>query len=101
MKPVAKDGNCLFSAVDLGDKSTVREVAVDWSESHLDDDLWGGYTYRSYIEEEKKAAEREKQMIELELRLLEAAGEIEHRLQVLERGLPLSANRADASGDED
>ena len=54
-----------------------------------------------HIEEEKKAAEREKQMIELEARLLEAAGKIEHRLQVLERGLPLSANKADASGDED
>ena len=54
-----------------------------------------------HIEEEKKAAEREKQMIELELRLLEAAGEIEHRLQVLERGLPLSANKAEASGVED
>ena len=54
-----------------------------------------------HIEEEKKAAEREKQMIELELRLLEAAGEIEHRLQVLERGLPLSAKKADTSGVED
>ena len=53
-----------------------------------------------HIEEEKNAAERETQMIELELRLLEAAGEIEHRLQVLERGLPLSAHKAEASGDE-
>ena len=53
-----------------------------------------------HIEEEKKAAEREKQMIELELRLLEAAGEIEHRLQVLERGLPASARKVEASGFE-
>eukprot|EP00966_Prymnesium_polylepis_P181415 4201914-Prymnesium_polylepis.1 len=54
VKSVAKDGNCLFSAVQLGDKSTVREVAVDWIESHLEDNLLGGQTYRSYIEEEKK-----------------------------------------------
>ena len=53
------------------------------------------------IEDEEKDKEKDKQMIELEARLLEATGEIEHRLQVLERGLPLSANRADASGDED
>ena len=53
-----------------------------------------------HIEEEKKAAEREKQMIELELRLLEAAGEIEHRLQVLERGLPANARKVEASGFE-
>ena len=51
---VPKDGNCLFSAIQLGDKSTVREVAVDWIENHLDDDLWGGCTYRSYIEKEKQ-----------------------------------------------
>eukprot|EP00966_Prymnesium_polylepis_P034261 796027-Prymnesium_polylepis.2 len=54
VKSVAKDGNCLFSAVELGDKSTVREVAVDWIESHLEDSLLGGQTYRSYIEEEKQ-----------------------------------------------
>ena len=54
VKPVPKDGDCLFSAIKLGDKSTVREVAVDWIENHLDDDLWGGFTYRSYIEDEKK-----------------------------------------------
>lgn len=54
VKPVKKDGNCLFSAVELGDKSTVRKVTVDWIESHLDDKFWGGYTYRSYIEEEKQ-----------------------------------------------
>ena len=54
VQSVAKDGNCLFSAIQLGDKSTVREVAVDWIESHLDADLWGGFTYRSYIEDEKK-----------------------------------------------
>ena len=53
------------------------------------------------VEEEEKAAERERQLIECEARLLKAAGEIEQRLQVLERGLPLSANRADAFGDED
>ena len=53
------------------------------------------------IEDEEKDKEKDKQMIELEARLLEATGEIEHRLQVLERGLPLSANKADASGDED
>ena len=47
--------------------------------------------------EEEKAAEREKQLIECEARLLEAAGEIEQRLQVLERGLPVSANKAEAS----
>ena len=53
-----------------------------------------------HIEEEKKAAEREKQMIELELRLLEAAGDIEQRLQVLERGLPANARKVEASGFE-
>ena len=55
-----------------------------------------------HIEEEEKAAERKKQLIEMEARLLKAAGEIEHRLQVLERGLPVSANKAEgATGDED
>jgi hypothetical protein len=54
VKPVPKDGDCLFSAIELGDKTTVREVAVDWIENHLGDDLWGGFTYRSYIEDEKK-----------------------------------------------
>ena len=49
------------------------------------------------VEEEEKAAEREKQLIECEARLLEAADEIEQRLQVLERGLPVSANKAEAS----
>ena len=53
------------------------------------------------IEDEEKDKEKDKQMIELEARLLQATGEIEHRLQVLERGLPLSANKADASGVED
>jgi len=47
------------------------------------------------VEEEEKAAEREKQLIEMEARLLKAAGEIEHRLQVLGRGLPVSANKAE------
>ena len=48
-----------------------------------------------HIEEEEKAVEREKQLIEMEARLLKAAGEIEHRLQVLGRGLPVSANKAE------
>ena len=55
-----------------------------------------------HIEEEEKAAERKKQLIEMEARLLKAAGEIKHRLQVLDRGLPVSANKAEgATGDED
>ena len=53
------------------------------------------------IEDEEKDKEKDKQMIELEARLLEATCEIEHRLQVLERGMPLSENKAEASGDED
>ena len=56
-----------------------------------------------HIEEEEKAAERKKQLIEMEARLLKSAGEIEHRLQVLDRGLPVSVNKAEggATGDED
>ena len=48
------------------------------------------------VEEKEKAAEREKQLIECEARLLKAAGGIQQRLQVLERGLPPSANKAEA-----
>ena len=54
------------------------------------------------IEEDENDKERERQLIEMEARLLKATGEIEHRLQVLERGLPVSANKAEgATGDED
>ena len=55
---------------------------------------------RCIEEEEEKDKEKDKQMIELEARLLEATGEIEHRLQVLERGLPVSANKAEDSSFE-
>ena len=50
------------------------------------------------IEDEERDKETDKQIIELEACLLEATGEIEHRLQVLERGLPASARKVEASG---
>ena len=52
------------------------------------------------IQEYIMEGEIDEKMQRLEARLLKAAGEIEHHLQVLERGLPLSANKAEASSIE-